>query len=73
MCMCTGSRAVTARTWRSLEGTLRLAATSDALGHVRLDDGTPFQRRVHEILALEAGQPDRIATEARSFASVSER
>ena len=59
------------RTWGSLEGTLELRAASDRLGHVtlevRLDDGAPFRWRIQGILALEAGQLERIATDARIF------
>ncbi len=59
------------RSWRSLEGDLELSATSDRLGHValevRLDEGAPYQWRMHGTIALEAGQLDSIATAARTF------
>jgi hypothetical protein len=59
------------RCWRSLEGDLELSATSDRLGHValdvRLEEGAPFQWRVHGNISLDAGQLDRIAAAARTF------
>ena len=59
------------RSWQSLEGDLELSATSYRLGHValevRLEEGAPFQWRVHGKLSLDAGQLDRIAAAARAF------
>ena len=59
------------RSWQSLEGDLELSATSDRLGHValevRLEEGAPFQWRVHGKISLDAGQLDRMAAAARTF------
>lgn len=70
-----------ARDWRgwsdeksheSLEGHLRVSATSDSLGHVSLrvvlrDDFGGSNWRVEDTLFLEAGQLERIAKEAGQF------
>lgn len=56
----------------SLEGHLRLAATSDSLGHVSLrvvlrGDPGGSDWRAEDTLFLEAGQLERIAKEAGQF------
>jgi Family of unknown function (DUF6228) len=59
------------RSWQSLEGDLEFSATSDRLGHVelevRMEEGAPFQWRVHGKISLDAGQLDHIAAAARTF------
>ena len=60
-----------ARTWNSLEGEFGLRARSDRTGHVqlsvRLTEGGPPAWEVEVNLILEAGQLDRIATDASAF------
>lgn len=62
------------RTWTSLEGELTLTAESDRTGHVylrvHLQDGAPARWEVEAELVLEAGQLERIASEARAFAKL---
>ena len=59
------------RTWEPLEGCLYLSAVSDRLGHVtvtvRLEDRVPFRFAAEAQLLVEAGQLDRIASEAQRF------
>jgi hypothetical protein len=58
--------------WRSLEGDLVLSASSDKRGHVwltvTLSNGTPLTWQAEAILAIEAGQLERIASLALAFA-----
>lgn len=62
------------RTWTSLEDELTLAAESDRTGHVylhvRLQDGHPARWTVDANLVLEAGQLERLASDARAFEKV---
>jgi len=58
----------------SLEGHLRISATSDSLGHVSLrvelgDNQVPIDWRAETSLFLEAGQLESMAKGARSFFS----
>ena len=59
------------RRWASLEGELALTAESDRTGHVylrvHLHDGAPARWEVEAELVLEAGQLERLASEARTF------
>jgi hypothetical protein len=59
------------RTWESLEGELRLAATCDRTGHVRINihlhDGAPALWKVNTSVMVEAGQLERLAEEAVAF------
>ena len=59
------------RSFGSLDGELELSVVSDRLGHVTpeacLSEGSPFRWRAHGIVALEAGQLDCIAADARTF------
>ena len=59
------------RTWSSLEGELELQAKSDHTGHVflsvRLHYGAPARWQAEVELVLEAGQLDRLASDAREF------
>ena len=58
--------------WESLESTLRFEASSDRTGHitlnVQLDEGTPYDWRLKVILIIEAGQLEKISSDARNFA-----
>jgi hypothetical protein len=58
------------KSWSTLESELELAATSDSLGHVRLEfvlrkPHNGFQWELRGALELEAGQLDRIAQDVR--------
>lgn len=59
------------REWASLEGDLALTAECDRAGHVylhvHLHDGAPARWEVGAELVLEAGQLERLASEARTF------
>jgi len=59
------------RSWTSLEGELTLGAESDRTGHVylrvHLHDGAPARWEVEAELVLEAGQLERLASDARTF------
>jgi hypothetical protein len=61
------------RDWSSLEGELTLSATSDRGGHITLTavllNQQPFTWRLEGQVVLEAGQLERIAKDAREFAS----
>ena len=58
------------RSWGTLENEFELTATSDRLGHVRLEfvlrkPHTGFQWELRGALELEAGQLDRIAQDVQ--------
>ena len=59
------------KAWQSLEGELQLRAVTDGRGHVgllaQLSEGAPPVWTVTLSLALEAGQLERLARDARAF------
>ena len=61
-----------AKEWSSLEGELTLRCTQDALGHVALQaslqqSAYPSAWKVEAVIAIEAGQLERLAKLARRF------
>jgi hypothetical protein len=60
------------KAWGTVEGDLILSATSDRTGHVTLvvtlAHGAPWTWRTEAIVAIEAGQLERLAAVALAFA-----
>ena len=61
-----------AKQWASLEGELKLDATTDTTGHICLlvelcSGPSPFRWRVSAVLLLEAGSMERIAQQIEDF------